>query len=804
MIRRFLFLAFILTFPAFASAYDLNKIHSTKLPNGLTVLILEDHIQPLVSTQVLYKVGARNECVGTTGLAHFVEHMAFRATKNFPGTQVASKIYAVGGEWHAYTWIDETTYFETVPLKYLDLVLQIQSDRMQNLLMNANEVNAERGAVLTELHSYENDPALVLSDQVLAVSFIEHPYRYNTIGWTSDVEKINHDDLVSFYHRYYHPSNAVLAIVGDVKAAEVIAKVQRYFGAIPDVSVDSMPRTIEPPQVGVRRLSLQGPAPLNYFQITYRSPSAVSKHYPAFLLLQAILAGAPGLNLRQDLDGEVVHADTRLAGIGRKISTFLMPTADPYVFSIEGQSDLETKTEEIETEIEKRVATMRDSPVSEEELNRARKQLLSALVFDIETPEDAAHQMAYFAGINALTVLQNMPALLQNVGPDDVQAVAQKYLQPDQRTIGWYFGKANSTASIPISSSRIAAKRIASSSPPAVEVRRLRNGIPVLLRSVARTPAAFLRVFVSTNNVEVPSGEATADDPVWRYTSVNARFLKSDFSTAVADLRKVFQQKWNEASADPASEQDPEFRLNQALGELVGGTIHGRPGVRAPMPALITLVGDIDSSAAFEALQKEFGNLPIPPALPFPPLQVRDREKTIRLPGKPQSQYGYAIPAPAPAQRASIAFRILLYTMTHGYEGRLGKELITQKGLIYYIGNDYKSDGKNSWISITFGVDPDKLTETKDAFNRILNELRTTLPSAEEIAEAKEYLIGRRLTANQSNAELSAFYAKEWIEQGGLLTDAEFETKVRSITADEVKQAIPAFLNGVRGEVDTR
>src|SRR5439155_10531722 len=169
----------------------------------------------------------------------------------------------------------------------------------------------------------------------------------------------------------------------------------------------------------------------------------------------------------------------------------------------------------------------------------------------------------------------------------------------------------------------------------------------------------------------------------------------------------------------------------------------------------------------------------------FPALQIQDREKTIRLPGKPQSQYGYAIPAPAPSHRDSIAFRILQYIMTHGYEGRLGNELITQKGLIYYIGNDYKSDGKNAWISISFGVDAEKLNETKDAFNRILNDLRTALPTADEIAEAKEYLIGRRLTANQSNAELSAFYAKEWIEQGRLLTDAEFEKTVRSITAEE-------------------
>jgi Predicted Zn-dependent peptidases len=112
----------VYAFPAFSFAYDLSQVRIERLQNGLTVMVLEDHTQPLVSAQMLYKVGARNECAGTTSLAHFVEHMAFRATKNFPNTEVVSHIYAAGGEWHSYTWIDQTTYFETVPVAYLDLL----------------------------------------------------------------------------------------------------------------------------------------------------------------------------------------------------------------------------------------------------------------------------------------------------------------------------------------------------------------------------------------------------------------------------------------------------------------------------------------------------------------------------------------------------------------------------------------------------------------------------------------------------------------------------------------------------------
>ena len=162
--------------PAFpAAALDLAAARSWRLDNGLTVIVLEEHGTPLVSVQMLYEVGARNEDNGRTGLAHFLEHMAYRATKNFPGTEVVSSIYGLGGEWHGYTWIDQTTYFETLPKAGLDLALRIEADRMANLVIAPDEVEAERGAVLAELHGYDNDPASVLHDAVVATALLQHP-----------------------------------------------------------------------------------------------------------------------------------------------------------------------------------------------------------------------------------------------------------------------------------------------------------------------------------------------------------------------------------------------------------------------------------------------------------------------------------------------------------------------------------------------------------------------------------------------------------------------------------------------------
>ena len=204
-----------------AAALDLRQATMDRLDNGLELIVLEEHSLPVVSVQMLYRTGARDEEYGRTGLAHYLEHMAFRATENFPATQVTTRISGVGGEWHGYTWIDQTTYFETLPKDQLDLALRIEADRLGRLLIPEKEVEAERGAVLAELHGYENDPATVLNDAVVYTSLLAHPYRNNTIGWESDVRAIGRDDLVAFYREHYKAANAVLVVVGDVDTKAV-------------------------------------------------------------------------------------------------------------------------------------------------------------------------------------------------------------------------------------------------------------------------------------------------------------------------------------------------------------------------------------------------------------------------------------------------------------------------------------------------------------------------------------------------------------------------------------------------------
>ncbi|MGB5245581.1 MAG: pitrilysin family protein, partial [Woeseia sp.] len=258
------------------AALDLRNATVAELNNGLVVILLEDRNFPVVSVQMLYRVGARNETAGLTGLAHFLEHMAFRASENFPDTALVSSIYAAGGEWHGYTWLDQTTYYATVPKEQLDLLLSIEADRMQRLELSADDMDAERGAVLAEMHMYENSPTSMLLDAVMFSAFLAHPYRNNTIGWESDIEHLPHAAVVEFYNRHYHPANAVLAVVGDFDSEQVLARIGDLFGAFPKQAATPLPHTREPTQLGERRVELHGDTESRQFMIGYRAPSVHS------------------------------------------------------------------------------------------------------------------------------------------------------------------------------------------------------------------------------------------------------------------------------------------------------------------------------------------------------------------------------------------------------------------------------------------------------------------------------------------------------------------------------------------------
>jgi predicted Zn-dependent peptidase len=784
-------------------AFDLAEAQRFQLDNGLTLIVLEVPAVPVVSVQMLYRVGARNEDVGRTGLTHYLEHMAFRASENFPDTDLVSSIYAVGGEWHGYTWLDQTTYFETLPADDLDLALRIEADRMARLLIPAAEVEAERGAVLSEMHGYENDPASVLHDTVLAVSFLQHPYRNNTIGWESDVENIDHDDLVEFYRRAYRPANAVLAVVGHVAADAVLERARELFGALPGGDRTLPPPTVEPQQTGVRRVELRGPVGRNRFEVVYHAPSVHDPDYPAFLLAQQVLAGGRGINFGQNEFGDAVLPTSRLAGIADDLATWYPPQAAPYVFTIAGSIDLAVSTTELETRLQGAVDSLSSTPPTGIELAAARQQLLDELVFDVETTEDAAHQLAYFAGLDALDVLLDMPQRLALVTPADIARVARTYLLPSQRTIGWYLaGPAPVVPPGPATLVDAAAggpppiPAVVPEAAPAVilppKVVRLTGGLPVIFQHRALSSSAFLRVLAPTTQLEF-AADATPNRPVWRSTSLNFRFRPSELRSTLVQAREALLSAAPAPPPSPAEVDDPMASLALAFDQVLGVSA---PTVAAPGATVVALVGDLKIAEALPLLETAFGDLApaeIGPAAP----KSGPHEIQIDL-GVPVAQagLGYVVAAPPPGDQEWFAWRVLLYVLSHGYEGRLGVEAISRRGLVYYIDAEYLSDRAAGRLSLAIGVDPAKLDEMRTLMCETLQGLAGTPPTETEVEEAKSYLLGRRLSAAQSNQEVSAELIEDWVGHGGLVSDAAFAEAVNAVSRQDVERVIPAFLAG--------
>jgi predicted Zn-dependent peptidase len=781
-------------------AFDLAEAQRFRLDNGLTVIVLEVPEAPAVSVQMLYRVGARNEEVGETGLTHFLEHMAFRASDNFPDTGLVSSIYAVGGEWHGYTWLDQTTYFETLPPDSLDLALKIEADRMARLQIPASDVEAERGAVLAEMHGYENDPTTVLHDTVLAVAFLQHPYRNNTIGWESDVESIRHDDLVEFYRRAYSPANAVLAVVGPVSAAKVLEEVGKLFGDLPGGERTQPPPTVEPPQNGVRRVELLGATGRKHFKIAYHAPAVTNPDYAAFLLVQQVLAGGRGVNFGQNEFGDAALPASRLAGIADDVATWFPPQAAPYVFTIAGSIDADASTADIETRLQTAIDALIEQPPSEDELATARRQFLDELVFDLETTEDAAHQLAYFAGLDALDVLLELPDRLAAVQAADISRVAGAYLRSYQRTIGWYLPSPAPVAP-GVTAPDVAAPAVATppktapkenppvASPP--RVVRVAGGVPVIFQEESLSSSSYLRVLVPATNLEFDAA-ASANTPIWRWTSLNFRFRPSELETTLSGARQALLTATPAPPFSPDDIDDPSTRLALAFDEVLAV----RPPVKKTGPAVIALVGDLQLTEALPLLESAFGDLtPVTAELPAP--KVGPRERRIDLPvAVAQAALGYVVLAPPPSHPDFLAWRMLLYVLSHGYEGRLGVEAISRRGLVYYIDAEYLTDGTSGRVSLAIGVDPAKLDAMRTLMDETLRDLAERPPTGTEIEAAKSHLLGRRLTAAQSNQEVSAELIDDWVGHGGLLSDEEFAAAVNAVSLEDVERVIPEFVAG--------
>jgi zinc protease len=412
-----------------------------RLRNGLQILLKEIHTAPLISHWVWYRVGSRNEAPGITGISHWVEHMQFKGTPTFPASMLDRAISRDGGYWNAFTWIDWTAYFETMPADRIDLALRLEADRMVNSTFSPREVASERTVIISERQGHENDPTFRLAEEVQAAAFRVHSYSHEVIGDMVDLQRMTRDQLYAHYRRYYVPSNALLAIAGDFRPTPMLRRIRELFGSIPRAPKPAFVPRPEPPQQGERRVVVEGPDDTPFLQVAYHAPAGGHPDFIPMAVLDSVLAGASSLNL---FGSGISNKTSRLyralvqGELCASVSGSLSATIDPYLYNIRATVRPDKDPEGALRVLDEEVARMLQEPVRAEELEKAKKQARALFAYGSESITNQAFWLGYsemFADYEWFTTYVER---IEAVTAEQVLEVARRYLAPRNRVVGIY------------------------------------------------------------------------------------------------------------------------------------------------------------------------------------------------------------------------------------------------------------------------------------------------------------------------------------------------------------------------------
>jgi zinc protease len=402
----------------------------TTLPNGLTVVLSEDHSTPIVHLQLWYHVGSKNERPGRTGFAHLFEHLMFKGSKNVQPEAHTSMISSIGGQSNAYTTEDETVFWETVPAQYLPLVLWLEADRMATLRIDKDTFTNERDVVKEERRMrVDNQPFGRLNEIIYDQAFTVHPYKHATIGSMVDLEAASVDDVRDFYQTYYVPSNATLVLVGDFDSAQALQLVAQYVGRVPKAARE-VPRDIpkEPPQTQEKRVTLREPWPLPAVVVAYHitydgNPDSYPLHIAAKVLS----------------DGQTSRIYNRLV-YEKQMAVAAFGNAslieDPNLFYAVAILQPGHTPEEVTAALIAELDRLKTEPITDHELQRTKNQFARDYIMGRQSNQQKAGQLAHAVVIHRdIKTADGEFDIFQNITVADVQRVARTYFRPENRLV---------------------------------------------------------------------------------------------------------------------------------------------------------------------------------------------------------------------------------------------------------------------------------------------------------------------------------------------------------------------------------
>lgn len=429
MSKIFLFLSLLLSSHLF-SQVKADDVKTFTLKNGMKFLVLEDNSIPNANMYLFYKVGSRNEHPGITGLSHFFEHMMFNGASKYGPKKFDNTMEFNGGSNNAYTTEDVTVYTDWFPSSAMEVIFDLEADRIASLTIDPKMVQSERGVVLSERSTgLENSPWRLLLESVQATAFQEGPYHWPVIGYEEDIKNWTKEDLEFYFKTYYAPNNCVVVVSGNVKLAEVKKLAEKYIEPIPAQPAPKPVHLVELPQVGERRITVQKEVSSPYISIAYHVPAARDSDFYALDILSSILSSGNSSRLHSALVDKKQLASTVFASFS--------PSFDPSLFSINAISNKGKSVEELEKEIYVELDKIRKDGITENELQKVKNQNEITFYNQIETINGKSNNLGtYEVYFGDYRKMFDAPADYNKVTMEDIKRVANKYIKKSNSTVG--------------------------------------------------------------------------------------------------------------------------------------------------------------------------------------------------------------------------------------------------------------------------------------------------------------------------------------------------------------------------------
>jgi zinc protease len=417
-------------FSLFPYALNASEVKEYKLQNGMKVIIIEEHKAPVVTFQVWYRVGSKDEPAGKSGISHLLEHMMFKGTPQFGPSVLSRLIQKNGGTDNAHTTKDYTAYFEIVPSDRISLPIELESDRTKNLSLDPKEVISERSVVMEERRlRYEDDPQNALFEEIVAIAEKMHPYRRPVIGWMSEIKSIEREDLYAHYRQYYSPANAFIVVVGDINADEILKKIKAQFEPINSDFVHKSITPIEPEQHGEKRVMLRREAELPFIILAYHTPSFPHEDSYALDVLNLILSGGKSTRLYQSL----VYGKKIALNASADYSGF---NKDPYLFFLFATASPGKNIKDVEDALYTEIEKIKTTSASEYEVQKAKNQIEASFIMGQDSIYQQAMKYGLFEMLGDWRLLDTYLDGIRKVTIEDVMRAANKYLTDENRTVG--------------------------------------------------------------------------------------------------------------------------------------------------------------------------------------------------------------------------------------------------------------------------------------------------------------------------------------------------------------------------------